>query len=1016
MDELNFTFKMPDDETLAKYISIKGEKGEKGDPTKLSELENDTGFVTASTDALANYYTKSQTDTALNSKVDNSTLEAIAIPDSFFTGEETIAESGTFIELENTADAVLKEVKFYGDTQQSGTPTPDSPVEIQVVTGDQTVVITDGDQQSQSYTLALGDLELCKVGNYQDYIYKSGNAWYIHKEVGKCNLKTDATNWIRQGANNNTYRFCVKVSQTDVPFLTNSSTAATLACNYFQAGSRSNTYSRQEKIALAESASSTTYLTFNMYIDSLRNETVDDFKAWLQSNEVIVYYQSTDPSDIEITDEALLRQLEAIAKARGYMGTTVVSISGTLAAQLYIEAYKNGWNGTISGINNTLDNKAGKKDVVQKPYYFDSVEEMKSYDFRAGDMAITTGYYAYNDGGAGKYSIVEGSLVVDNGSVIDLDNGLQAVLIVENDTVNVKQFGAKGDGTTDDTAAIQNALKYNENKPTIVRLINGETYIVDGNIYIYSNTTFDLDNAVIKDAPGAPETISYNKVQFMNNVASMTASGYGAIENFVVKNGTFDGNAGGVSFPLFHALNCRFENLNFYNGFVSTHIFDLAGCKNIVIKGCNFTGNLLSTESTKFREVIQPDYATYTSAPYWGNDESFAFDAIPTDGLTVDGCTFKKNDNDTYFLNAVGTHGINNDAHKNITVRNCEFYGCEYSNIRLPRVFNALIENNTFYSMNTRTGDNYAINFWRITNSSYTIVSSENITIKNNKYYATLETDDQIFIGIDGYDDDHLAKNIQIVGNEYNGTAVSEADYIGQDFSHIARADGVYFRKNIIRKAKHGIFKRQNEALNNLEVVGNTFVNTLRPIRGQGALATDTTQTPVGLIYEDNIIRTPLGSLNSSSDIIMLGLAEDLTLSGSTSDQRIPLTVISGYPLAAGSADNFFIPNFIRKFKVYGFICANTASGETVRWSMLRYWDRTKEERVYKTAVYEEEASVTSKTFRLNDLVVDEKDLDFKFDTNRLWTDGKYLIDLLVRVTGETTIYANKTQIFIEAW
>lgn len=30
MDELNFTFKMPDDETLAKYIPIKGEKGEKG--------------------------------------------------------------------------------------------------------------------------------------------------------------------------------------------------------------------------------------------------------------------------------------------------------------------------------------------------------------------------------------------------------------------------------------------------------------------------------------------------------------------------------------------------------------------------------------------------------------------------------------------------------------------------------------------------------------------------------------------------------------------------------------------------------------------------------------------------------------------------------------------------------------------------------------------------------------------------------------------------------------------------
>lgn len=81
MSELKFKFKMPDDESLAEYISVKGEKGDKGDPTKLSQLENDTGFITGSTSSLTNYYTKTQTysrteaNNLLDEKADVSSLD-----------------------------------------------------------------------------------------------------------------------------------------------------------------------------------------------------------------------------------------------------------------------------------------------------------------------------------------------------------------------------------------------------------------------------------------------------------------------------------------------------------------------------------------------------------------------------------------------------------------------------------------------------------------------------------------------------------------------------------------------------------------------------------------------------------------------------------------------------------------------------------------------------------------------------------------------------------------------------
>ena len=64
-------------------------------------------------------------------------------------------------------------------------PTPDFPETIQTVTGEQTIVVSDGANQSQSLTVDLGSIELAKVDTARDYIYKDVNDWYIHREVQK---------------------------------------------------------------------------------------------------------------------------------------------------------------------------------------------------------------------------------------------------------------------------------------------------------------------------------------------------------------------------------------------------------------------------------------------------------------------------------------------------------------------------------------------------------------------------------------------------------------------------------------------------------------------------------------------------------------------------------------------------------------------------------------------------------------------------------------------------------------
>lgn len=45
----------------------------------------------------------------------------------------------------------------------------------------------------------LGDIELCRIWNYKDKIYKSGDTWYLHKEIGKTTITGNSSITIYNG-------------------------------------------------------------------------------------------------------------------------------------------------------------------------------------------------------------------------------------------------------------------------------------------------------------------------------------------------------------------------------------------------------------------------------------------------------------------------------------------------------------------------------------------------------------------------------------------------------------------------------------------------------------------------------------------------------------------------------------------------------------------------------------------------------------------------------------------------
>lgn len=137
-----------------------------------------------------------------------------------------------------------------------------------------------------------------------------------------------------------------------------------------------------------------------------------------------------------------------------------------------------------------------------------NVEELKNLNAQIGDKYKTLGYYTENDGGAGRYDIIakDTNIKIDNGLYVELNNGLVAKLSVRNETVNVKQFGALGNGKNDDTQYLRTAFN---SGIANVELPKGEYKITDKiNLHTPSTNIIGNDSTIFTDNDYKPEKYS----------------------------------------------------------------------------------------------------------------------------------------------------------------------------------------------------------------------------------------------------------------------------------------------------------------------------------------------------------------------------------------------------------------------------------------------------------------------------------------------------------------------------
>lgn len=192
---------------------------------------------------------------------------------------------------------------------------------------------------SVNYTVNLGSIELCKIGDYQDYIYKNGDNWYVHKNIGKVVLDgSESWNTFTSGVSYHTYYVDGLISsyRTD--------TTALYLSNNFTGISTNQRYVNDTFFINNQSRIIISY-------DDIA--TVSAFKTWLSSHNTSIYYILATPTDTQITDATLISQLDALYNASSYEDQTnfeVTATSPNLPAILGVSAYKKSLEGTLGAI------------------------------------------------------------------------------------------------------------------------------------------------------------------------------------------------------------------------------------------------------------------------------------------------------------------------------------------------------------------------------------------------------------------------------------------------------------------------------------------------------------------------------------------------------------------------------------------------------------------------------------------------------------------------------------------
>jgi hypothetical protein len=167
---------------------------------------------------------------------------------------------------------------------------------------------------------------------------------------------------------------------------------------------------------------------------------------------------------------------------------------------------------------------------------------------------LVNGYYTNGDGGGGYFypATTGGPYTNNNGTIIVPGGGTASsawIRVQQNNVIDVKFFGAKGDGNTNDKNAIQAAIDYAQSNVS-----NGGSVYFPRGIYQINSTLLITSNYISLFGEGLSSVI---KTNFTGNIVSIHGTiGGTKVSNISVSKLRFISNVAHSTGSLFSCYSC----------------------------------------------------------------------------------------------------------------------------------------------------------------------------------------------------------------------------------------------------------------------------------------------------------------------------------------------------------------------------------------------------------------------------------------------------------------------------
>ena len=199
------------------------------------------------------------------------------------------------------------------------------------------------------YAKHFTPIELVGIGDYADEPVKVGDTWYIRRAIKK-RVFDGSENW---SYSNETGKERVLVNVYDIALQEYVATAPIVTmCDYFIGSNWYNLYKGLAGVNVMSSHNTKHQLLIRT--DDFTD--AESFKTWLASHNMTVYYVLATPVDEEITEQALIDQLDELYdQAHAYKGRTHITANAqgdNAPAVLSVEVGENN-ESTVTNAGNT---------------------------------------------------------------------------------------------------------------------------------------------------------------------------------------------------------------------------------------------------------------------------------------------------------------------------------------------------------------------------------------------------------------------------------------------------------------------------------------------------------------------------------------------------------------------------------------------------------------------------------------------------------------------------------------